>query len=63
MQPRIEVRRKVCEGVVLLARVRESAAAAGDTVEGLQRAVVEGDGVEPVAVRFVAEDEYCGGCG
>lgn len=40
MPPRPEVRCKVLDGVVLLARVREDAAATGDDVECLRRAVV-----------------------
>jgi hypothetical protein len=58
---RVQVRRKVRESVVLFARVREGAAAPRDTVERLCGARIEGDGVEPVAVGFVAEDEE-GGC-
>lgn len=52
---------EIRQRIVLLARMRERAAAPGDAVEGGGGRTVEGDGVEPVAVGFVAEDIE-GGC-
>lgn len=52
---------EISQRIVLLARMRERAAAPGDAVEGGGGRTVEGDGVEPVAVGFVAENIE-GGC-